>query len=154
MTSNPKNLHPAPPPLVIERYFSASVDRIYELFTQPKHLQRWFHPGPQWTNPGIDVDLRIDGRYRLQFMNTETQEKLAVNGRFLEISKNQRLVYTWEWEPPKEDAGIQTRVTIEFSPQDRGTHIRLTHDRFTNETWRNEHEQGWLGAMACLDSSL
>ncbi len=141
-------------PLVLRRRFAAPVHVVYAAWTQPERMKRWFHPGSEWTNPSVEVDLCVGGRYRVAFYNPDNGETLAVAGVFQEIMENQRLVYSWTWEPPKEDAGIETRVTVEFSDAVGETLIHLTHEQFTSDTMRREHGEGWAGAFTCLDTSL
>ena len=50
--------------LVIERILKASPERVFDAFTDPEQLMKWWWPNG-FTCPAAEVDLRVGGRYRL-----------------------------------------------------------------------------------------
>jgi uncharacterized protein YndB with AHSA1/START domain len=57
------------------------------------------------------------------------------------------LSFTWSWISPRADTH-ETQVTLDFHPEGEATDLVLTHERFRDESLRNQHAQGWQG---CLD---
>jgi len=45
---------------VVERHFSAPRTLMFQVFTQPEHLKRWWAPQP-YTVPVCTIDLRLGG---------------------------------------------------------------------------------------------
>jgi uncharacterized protein YndB with AHSA1/START domain len=62
----------------------------------------------------------------------------------------EKLVYTWVWEPPNDNAGAETLVTVEFIEKGGATELVLTHERFPNRKTRDRHEHGWAGVLESL----
>lgn len=79
--------------VVIERIFEASVDLIWQMWTQAEHFQQWY--GPQGFNiPVATMDVRVGGK-RLICMEMPNQEmKMWFTGEYREVVPNSRLVYT------------------------------------------------------------
>ena len=44
--------------LQIERTFRASVERVFDAFTNEEVMRRWWHANPNWETPEATVDLR------------------------------------------------------------------------------------------------
>ena len=97
--------------LVITRRFNAPVVRVFEAWTTPDLLQRWWTP----KSCGIaflscDVDARTGGSYRFVFSHPAAPEPMAFFGRYLEAVAPSRLVWTNE---EGGEAGSVTTVTLE-----------------------------------------
>jgi len=48
--------------LVIRRIIDAPVDLVWEAWTNPDHVMRWWGP-KYYTSPSCTIDLRVGGRY-------------------------------------------------------------------------------------------
>ena len=154
MTREPPKRGAAPAPVVVARRFDAPRARVFAVWTQPEHMKRWLHPGPEWSTPVVEVDLRVGGRYRLGFLGPGEAALRFVVGRFLELQRDERLVYTWTWEPPDPHAGVETLVTVSFADAGSGTRVVVTHERFPDDEVRARHATGWEATLLCLDETL
>jgi uncharacterized protein YndB with AHSA1/START domain len=45
----------------IERTFAASAEDVFDAWTSPEVMRRWFHCAPDWATPEAEVDLRVGG---------------------------------------------------------------------------------------------
>jgi len=131
--------------LRLERRYDAPADRVFEAWTNPEVLRRWWAAGPDWECPQAEVDLRVGGRYRLAMRNPEGETHVVV-GEYTAISAPDHLAYTWAWEGG--DAA-ETLVSVDFRPDGDGTTVVLTHTGFPDERAREMHAHGWTG---CLDN--
>ena len=50
--------------LVITRIFDAPRELVFQAWTDPEHLKKWWGPHG-FTNPVCDVDLRLGGRWSI-----------------------------------------------------------------------------------------
>ena len=129
----------------LERRFDAPVERVFEAWTSPEVLRRWWAARPDFDCPEAEVDLRVGGRYRLAMRSAEGETRV-VAGEYTAVAPPERLAYTWAWEGGEMG---DTLVTVEFHPDGDGTRVVLTHSGFPDEREREMHGHGWAG---CLDN--
>ncbi|QDU51701.1 SRPBCC family protein [Gimesia panareensis] len=139
--------------LVLRRIYTATPEALFQIWTTPEYMRRWFRPNQEFTHQFIEVDLRVGGQYRVAFESPEGVVDV-LSGEFLEVTPPSKLVYSWTWEEPNEHAGIETQVTVEFQEQAGGTELTLTHERFTKPDMKERHLGGWSGALDLLNVSL
>ena len=131
--------------LTLNREFNLPVAKLFAAWTDPEVLSRWFAPGDM-TVPETIADLRIGGRYRIVMENAEKQ-RYIVGGKYLEISPEQRLVFTWQWE----DSPNVTKVELIFERIDeQRSLLSLHHSEFVDQESCDKHRQGWNGCLANL----
>ncbi len=66
----------------IERTFAASVEDVFDAWTSPEVMRRWFHCAPDWDTPAAEVDLRVGGRVRVVMRRpTVRRSKLGASTR-------------------------------------------------------------------------
>lgn len=134
----------------LERTFAATPEEVFDAWTSPEVLTRWWAAQPTWTSPGCEVDLRVGGLYMLR-MRSDDGRIYAVGGEYREVDRPRRLVYTWCWEGTDgPDPGVVSLVTVEFRLEAEGTTVVLEHSGLTSEQSRSGHEAGWNGALENL----
>jgi uncharacterized protein YndB with AHSA1/START domain len=77
---------------IVEREFAAPQTLMFEVFTQPEHLKRWWAPKP-YTVPTCTIDLRPGGIWHYSMRSPEGQEHWA-RSIYREIAPPEKLVYT------------------------------------------------------------
>jgi uncharacterized protein YndB with AHSA1/START domain len=96
--------------LVVTRTFNGPARIVFEAWTKPELLKRWWAP----KSTGIsllscEADVRVGGTYRLVFGHGAS-EPMAFHGRYLEVTPHSRLAWTNE---EGADGGAVTTVTFE-----------------------------------------
>lgn len=134
--------------LRMSRVFSAPRQRVFDVWTRPEHLSRWWGVDRGYTAAIVEIDLRVGGRYRLGMKAPDDSLHIAV-GEFREVTPPEKLVYTWSWEQgmPGATEMRETLVTIEFIDRGGSTEMILTHEMFPTEDLRDLHAQGWESMM-------
>ena len=138
--------------LQVRRTFSVSREELFKAWTEPEELKKWFGPDETCQIPIAEIDLRVEGRYRIRIESNEGAVH-QVTGIYREVKAPEKLVFTWFWEEGGMDIE-ETLVTVEF--QDAGesnTEVILTHQRFPNQEAVNNHRQGWQGSLNRLAGS-
>ena len=100
--------------LVITRTFDAPARIVYEAWTTPEYMKRWWAPKAFGvTMYECDNDVRVGGKYRYVF-GKEGQLKLAFSGVFREVVPNARLVATQLYEQmPQAGEAITTTTFVQ-----------------------------------------
>jgi uncharacterized protein YndB with AHSA1/START domain len=137
--------------LHLERTFAAPPRAVFDAWTNPEVLRRWWAASPEWHDSLAEVDLRPGGRYRLSMHDAGRGATYTVTGEYHEVEAPERLVYTWTWEgDPDEMAGSAgTLVTVRFVPEGDQTRVVLDHTGFATDEVVAKHDDGW---SACLDN--
>jgi uncharacterized protein YndB with AHSA1/START domain len=142
--------------LELEHRYAARREQVFDAWTNPDVLERWWAAMPSWETPVAEVDAREGGRYRLS-MRTDEGEVHTVHGEYTEVRPPERLAYTWSWEegPDAAMAGSEhSRVVVDFIEDGGGTLVRLSHRGFASEPIRELHAQGWEAVLANLERSV
>ena len=96
--------------LVITRTFNAPARIVFEAWTKPELLQRWWTPKSFGiTFVSCEVDARTGGTYRFVFSHPDFEQPMAFFGTYVEVTPYSRIVWTNEESPD----GAVTTVTFE-----------------------------------------
>ena len=126
--------------LVLTRLIDAPREKLFRAWTDPELLKQWFAPHP-YTTPHAELDVRPGGANLIVMKSPDGQE-MSNRGVYLEVIKNERIVftnaYTKAWEPSDkpfmtviltfEDEGGKTRYTARvrhWSVEDREMHEKM-----------------------------
>jgi uncharacterized protein YndB with AHSA1/START domain len=138
------DLSSRPHQLTVERTLGAPPGVVYRAWTE--HFDKWFaEPGTVLMTGEVDVPY---------FFETHFEGKRHPHyGRFLQLVPDELLRLTWVTADPGTQ-GAETVITLELSPQDGGTRVRLTHAGFPDEVTRDGHEDAWPVALEILDRCM
>jgi uncharacterized protein YndB with AHSA1/START domain len=131
--------------LELTRRTGAPAERVFEFWTVPDQLEKWWWP-PRFKTI-VKIDLRPQGSFEIR--STGLPNNLGISGRYLEVQPPRRLRYTWQWDG--EDRA--TDVTVHFTSQS-GTAIRIVHSGFSSAEERDKHIQGWNDCIDRLMAAL
>ena len=80
--------------LVLERTLDAPVALVWEAYTTPEHMKRWFAPKP-FEIAEMELDLRPGGIFRLRMVGADGFDTgHGVPGCVLEVIEREKLVWT------------------------------------------------------------
>jgi uncharacterized protein YndB with AHSA1/START domain len=97
--------------LVLTRIFNGPARLVFEAWTKPELLKRWWVPKSMGAVlRACEADVRVGGRYRFE-IGHEGAKPTAFFGRYIEVTPHARLVWTNE----EGDDGAVTTVTFEES---------------------------------------
>ena len=136
---------PGDEPVVVEGYFAASPGRVFEAWTNPDMVVKWFGSKPHSLH-SADIDLRPGGSWRF-VMSSGEKGSNRFEGEYLDVEPDRRLVFSWSHviEKPDgaRDATPHSRVEVDFSPKGAGTYVRLVHSAIRTEDARRGVGSGW-----------
>ena len=128
-------------PVVCTVEIAAPRERVFELFTTPEGLVRW------WPE-AVTLDAKEGGALHLEFPQGD------VDGTITTYDPPSALGFTWIRSAAPE---IVTQVDVELTDtDDGGTRVELRHTGWENvpeehaAEWRGLHEAGWNHFLGCL----
>jgi uncharacterized protein YndB with AHSA1/START domain len=118
---------------VIERVITidASPETVFRLLTDPIQYVRW-------KGRLAELEPRPDGRFRVEFPST----KDIAAGKYVEVVRDRRVVFTWGWEGNEAVPPGSSTVEIDLKPTGSGTLLRLVHRGLPQEAVAS-HSEGW-----------
>lgn len=138
---------PVNPSLTMKRRLNATPAEVYQAWTDPDLLMRWFGP-ENVTMQEAEVDPRVGGTYRIVMLE-DNGERHQVSGAYQEVVENERLVFSWAWVTTPERV---SRVTVTFKSDGAGTILTLLHEQFFDEAALRGHTHGWTGSLVKLEA--
>ena len=139
----------------VERtYPDVTPQRVFEAFSSEAGKLKWFS-GPR---DGMDIverefDFRVGGAYRFAY-EVQGGQVMTVNGIYRSIAPPSRIVFSWNIEPPDENAGLQSEVIVAIAPRGDGSELHIRHEKLTQPGAGRRHSEGWRGALDQLEALL
>ena len=150
--------------LVLSRVFNRPREILWQAWTQPEHLMRWFAP-EHFEAAAAKVDLRPGGHF-LYCMRSPEGAEFWGKGVYREIASPERLVYVdsfsdEEGNPvPPERYGLspdypgETLVTVTLADEGERTLVTLRHAGLPSGEGTDATEAGWRSQLDRLAAAL
>jgi uncharacterized protein YndB with AHSA1/START domain len=128
------------PTALVERDYDHPAQAVFDAWTNPEVIRRFWHAGPDWETPVAEVDLRVGGAVRV-VMRTPDGTEYGGGGEFTEIVPPRRLAFTWHWD---DDSPQQTSlIELTFEERDGATKVVLSHSGLPSDESARNHTDGW-----------
>lgn len=114
--------------IVMRRAFDAPRELVFEAWTKPVHLARWY--GMRGSSLSVcEVDLRPGGMWRMVIRESDGQD-YGFGGRYIEVKRPEFIKHTYVFDPYPDDEAM---VTVEFTIVEGGTLLTETTVHATPE---------------------
>ncbi len=138
--------------LEFKRDFEVPPARVFEVWTNPGRLERWFTLRADYTMPIAEIDLRVGAKYRIGMKSPEGALEI-VGGIFKRIVPPEILSFTW----CVGGGGTQQKkslVVVEFSKKGSGATMVVKHQLIPGEQFRQHYENEWEIRLSRLEKLL
>jgi len=117
-----------------------------EFNVTPATLFKAIQDGVLFISCGFDedtmkLDFRVGGKYWYLY-----QKGKGVEGEFLEIVQDKKVVFTW--------SEMNTKVTIMIEPKGHSSVLKLTHELIPDAYWHARFKGGWTYGFDHLTKKL
>jgi uncharacterized protein YndB with AHSA1/START domain len=143
------------PKVVVTHRFAATPERVFDAWLSPAMIGQWMF-GPALRDEEIVrimLDPHVGGTFSFvvrREVDGRAQEIDHV-GRYLEIERPHRLVFTWSVA----GTGSDSRVIVEIAPAGDGAELILTHE--LDPDWADYADRtrtGWTTMLGALEKVL
>jgi uncharacterized protein YndB with AHSA1/START domain len=134
----------------IERTFDAAAEDVFDAWTSPEVMQRWFHCAADWETPTAEVDLRVGGEVQVVMRRPDGTEVQA-HGQYVMIDRPHRLLMTWTFD---DDSSNEQLIEISFSESDGATTVLMVNRGISTDERRDAQHEGWHGCLDQLERIL
>ncbi len=140
--------------LVISRVIRTPRSVVWKAWTEPEHFEKWWVPAPERAHV-VKMNVRPGDAFLTELVTQEGQKVPHMNGSFLELEQDRRIVFTTAltagWRPaPRPAIEMTSIVTLEDHEQGtKYTDLAMHKD----STDRQSHaDQGFTeGWGLCID---
>ncbi|MES0879379.1 SRPBCC family protein [Roseibium sp. SCP14] len=123
-------------------WFATDRETAFAGWTNSDAIASWFGP-PGFRAEVLELDLVSGGRWLFR-MVPEVGQPSHHGGRYVEICRPERLVFTWESEEDKHlTNGRETLVTVTFTEEANGVRIGILHERLPSRDAADALSYGW-----------
>ena len=129
--------------IVMAREFRAPRDRVFDAYTRPELLRRWFGPHG-YSLVVCDIDFRVDGHWRYVVRGPDGSD-MTLQGVYHEIVRPELLVTTETFDEGEYIADNASLVTTSFDEHDVGTTVTTTV-RYATAEQRDEMARSGMAA--------
>ena len=148
----------------ITRIFDAPRELVWQAWTDPQHLMRWWGP-KDFTAPACKIDLRVGRKYHFCMRSPDGQDYWN-KGIFRELVERERIVYTDSFADAEgnsvpatfygmgADIPFEMVLTVTFEELDGKTKMTLHYVDFSSREMSEMTHAGWNESFDKLAESL
>jgi uncharacterized protein YndB with AHSA1/START domain len=108
-------------PITVQATVNAPVKKVWESWTEPKHITKWCFAADDWHAPKAENDLRTGGKFSTTMAAKDGSVSFDFGGIYSNVKPNSVIEYAIE-DGRKvkivfEAVGDKTRVTETFEPE-------------------------------------
>ena len=138
--------------LTLERTFNAPIDLVWEAWTQPDHVAKW------WAPHGMDLeviehDFSVGGKWKYAMPMPDGNQFIS-EGVYSEIVPKKKIITTADFKPMTE--GVELHIQFEKDGNQTKFTFSVVHE--TEEYCEQQEEMGfyngWGSAFERLDKML
>ena len=131
----------------LHRVFSAPPERVYRAFLDADAKVKWLPPHG-FTAKMHHQDLKVGGTYRMSFTNFSTGASHSFGGKFVELTPNEKIRYTDQFEDPNLPGEMQ--VTVTLKKVSVGTEMNVVQEGVPDVIPAEACYLGWQESLALL----
>ncbi|MEO8200590.1 MAG: SRPBCC family protein [Gemmatimonadota bacterium] len=146
-----KMTQPSDREIRIERIFNASRDRVWRAYTDPRQIAQWWGRG----NTLVIERFELERGGHWRFVEHGPDGVHGFEGRFREVTPEERLVQTFEWDGMPGHVTVETAVFEDLGDRTRVVTTSLFHTTEERDGMVQSGMEGGLNeSYAALDELL
>src|SRR5690554_4471670 len=123
--------------LTVETEIHAPVEKVWKLWTEPKHITQWNHASEDWHSPWAENDLRAGGKFSSKMEAKDGSSGFDFGGEYQEVREQELISYI---------LGDGRKVEISFQKNGDSTKVTETFEAESSNPLEMQ-QQGWQAIM-------
>jgi len=136
-----------PSTIRLHRVLQAPPERVYRAFIDPAAMVKWLPPNG-FTATMHHMDATVGGTYKMSFTNFSHDQTHSFGGKFLELKRGEKLVYTDQFDDPNLPGTMTTTITLKAVSV--GTEIHIEQAGVPDAIPADGCYVGWGESLALL----
>lgn len=125
--------------ITIETLVLLPVEKVWDAWTQPKHITQWNAASEDWCSPWSKNDVTVGGKFSSRMEARDGSAGFDFSGTYTKVEPHRVLAYTLDDD---------RTVEVVFNPQGDKTHVVETFEAETE----NSIELQRFGWQSILDN--
>ena len=125
--------------ITVETTVKAPIEKVWQYWTEPRHIEKWNNASDEWHTPHVENDLRVGGKFNARMEAKDGSFGFDFWGLYDVVEEKKQIEYT---------LGDERKVKISFTPQGDDTKVVETFE--AESTNSIELQRG--GWQAILDN--
>src|SRR3989338_4439511 len=128
-----------PTPITVETTIHAPIEKVWECWTDPKHIVNWAFASDDWEAPGAENDVRTGGKFKTVMAAKDGSSSFVFEGVYTNVKKHKQIEYT---------ISDGRKVALQFESIGGSTKLTETFE-IENSHSEAQQREGW---QAILDN--
>jgi uncharacterized protein YndB with AHSA1/START domain len=133
----------------IETTIHAAAEKVWEAWTEPDIIMKWFGSDPDGEVLSAKLDVRPGGSFVVTFKDSD-QTRHTCSGIYIEIEKPGKLTFTWHW---KSEPGVESIIVLLLTSEGTSTRMQCEHKNVGGGS-KHDYEKGWHSTFLKLERLL
>jgi uncharacterized protein YndB with AHSA1/START domain len=125
--------------VTVESTIAADRDKVWDYYTNPKHITKWNFASDDWHCPKAENDMKIGGKYSARMEAKDGSWGFDFEAVYDEVLNNEKFIYT---------IADGRKVKVDFENLDNKTKVTVVFEA-ENQNPVEFQKGGW---QAILDS--
>lgn len=125
-------------PLEIETTVQADPKKVWQLWSEPSHIENWNSPSDEWHTTQAENDIKTGGKFKNRMEATDKSTGFDFEGTYDEVVPEQLIRY---------HITDGRKVVITFKQTKTGMHIQEAFEAET-ENPRALQQKGWQAILS------
>lgn len=112
--------------ITVASTIEANIEKIWQYWTEAKHIVHWNFASDDWHAPFAENDLTVNGKFKTNMAAKDGSFSFDFSGVYTQIITQKAIAYTLDDSRKVQilfvDNGINVTVTESFEPESENTH--------------------------------
>ena len=73
--------------ITVQTTVNASIEKVWEFWTTPKHIQKWNNPTDDWQTSYVENDVRVGGKFKYTMSTKDEITSFDYEGIYTKVDK-------------------------------------------------------------------
>src|SRR5687767_15456099 len=121
----------------------SSIEKIWEAWTNPNLILKWFGSDPKGKGLKAELDVRPGGYFEITFQDSDLTEHTC-SGIYDEVRALSKLAFSWKW---KDEPNVESFITLWLTPEGKSTRMQFEHKNLGSGS-KHDYAKGWQNTFA------
>ena len=128
---------------------SAPIENVWEAWTNPALILKWFGSDPNGKGLKAKLDVRVGGFFEITFRDADQTEHTC-SGVYVDVQEFSNLSFSWTW---KSEPDVESFVKVVLTSKSNITQMIFQHSHIGTAS-SHDYLNGWQAAFSKLEQML